>query len=105
MPHLIRGLHRIQDLKEQHTIDPDHGIVLGDNFLRRDIKNLLHHIHSSADFINNGNNDVQARAQGAGVPAEPLDGKFVALGHRLHRQNDDDDCKQNKYEKEDYTSI
>ncbi len=51
---LISGLGGIEHLKEDHAIDRHHGIVLGDNFLARDIEHLLHHVDLAANAIDKG---------------------------------------------------
>ena len=43
--------------------------------------------------------------QRAGVPAETLDGVLEALGHRLYRQDDNNDGQDDQNEKEDYASV
>jgi hypothetical protein len=48
---------------------------------------------------------VKARAQGAGISAKTFNGKFVTLGYRLDRQDNDDDGEQHKDEKEDNACV
>ena len=82
--HLIGRTRRVDHLVEGDGIDLDAGVVLGDDLLRRDIEDVLLHVHLAADRIHEGHDEMQPRRQGARVAAESLDRPVGALRHRLH---------------------
>ena len=59
-----------QNLKKHHAVHRHHGVVPGDDLLGRHVQHRLHHVHLCADLVEHGDDDVQARIQGFGVPAE-----------------------------------
>jgi hypothetical protein len=83
---------------EGDGVDLDAGVVLGDDFLRRNVEDVLLHVDLAADRIHEGHDEMQPRRQGARVAAEPFDGPVAALRHRLYacehqhqRHNDQQD--------------
>jgi hypothetical protein len=81
----VACFRRIEDLEEGDPVDGDGGIVLGDHLLLRNRDHLFHHVHPAADAVEEGNDDIQARCQGAGVTAEALDRPVIALRDHLDR--------------------
>jgi hypothetical protein len=59
--HLVGGLAGIEHLEEHHRVDADHGVVLGDDFLARNVEHLLHHVDLVADPVDERDDDMQAR--------------------------------------------
>ena len=49
--HLIGRFWRINHLNKAHRIDGDVGVILGDDFLRRDIQHLLHHVDLAPNSV------------------------------------------------------
>ena len=82
--HLVCCLGRVEDLEEHHAIDRDHGIVLGDDLLSGDLKDLLHHVDSAADAIEKRSHVVEPRLGHPDEPSEMLDRVPVALADDLH---------------------
>ncbi len=60
---LIGGLGGVQDLVEGDGIGRATGIVAGDDFLRRNVEHLFHHVHLGADAVDERNDEVEARLQ------------------------------------------
>jgi hypothetical protein len=96
---LVGRLRRVEDLKEDDPVDRHHGVVLGDDLLRRHVEDLLHHVHLGADPVHDRNDKVQARRQRPGIAAEALDCVFEALRYRLdaHRHDDEREDEGNNY--------
>ena len=102
-PDLVGRLNRIEHLVEHHAVHLHHGVVAGDDFLGWNVRDLLHHVLPPSDPIDQRHDQMQARRQRPGIAAEPFDGVFEALRHRLHthedqrdRQHDDDDDEDRK---------
>jgi len=89
---LVGGLRGVEDLIESHGVGLDAGIVLGDDLLRRYVQHLLHHVQLGADRVDEGDDQVEARMQRAGIFLEAFDGVVISLRHRLdpgeQRQDD-----------------
>ena len=51
---LVGGLGRAQHLIEVDAVDGDHGVVAGDDVLRRNVDHLLLHVHLGADALHDG---------------------------------------------------
>ena len=85
---LIGGLGGIENLEEHHAIDRDHGIVLGNDFLRRHVHDTFHHVELGADTVNHRHDQVKAGSQGPGVATEAFNGVFASLGNGLHAHDD-----------------
>jgi hypothetical protein len=93
--HLVGGARRIDHLVEGDGVDLHRGVVLGDELLRRNVEDVLLHVHLVADRIHEGHDEMQPGRQGARVASEPFDGPVGALRHRLyarehqHQRHDD----------------
>ena len=97
---LVGGPGGAQHLIEDHAIHRYHGVVPGDDFLGRHVEHRFHHVHLGADLIEHGDDDVQPRIQGLGVPAEPFHRVVVALGNPAHaheHQNQGENEQRNNY--------
>ena len=77
---LVGRLGRVLHLVEQHRVDPDHSVVLGDHFLAGNIEHLLHHVHAPADALKDRSDEVKARLHGLLVAAEALERVLEPLG-------------------------
>ena len=91
---LIGPFAGIHHLHEADGVYGDVGVVPGDHLLGRDVQHLLHHDDLVADPVHIGDQQVEARGEGAGVAAETLHGPVIALGHYL------DACPQGGYHQE-----
>jgi hypothetical protein len=65
-------------------VDADHGVVLGDDLLPRNVEHLLHHVDLVAHPVDERDDEVQARLGGQRVLAQPFDGVDIALPHDAH---------------------
>ena len=99
---LVGGAGGVDHLIEGHGIDLHGGIVLGDHLLRRNVEDILLHVHLAADRVDEGHDEMQAGGQRARVAAEPLDRPVRALRHRLdaredqHQRHEDDGQHENQ---------
>jgi len=99
--HLVGCLGSIHDLVEGHAVHGHHGVVLGDDFLGRNLDDALHHVHLGADAVDEGNDQTQAGAEGADIATESFNRVVVALRHHADgpqkvKHNDGKDY-QNKH--------
>ena len=54
---LVGGLGGVEHLEEDHAVDRDHRIVLGDDLLARNVEHLLHHVDLAADAVEERRHD------------------------------------------------
>ena len=81
---LVGGLRGVQAPDRRQTASAeDTGIILGDDFLGRDIEHLLHHVHLGADAFDERKDEVKAGLQRLRIASEALDGIAIALRHGL----------------------
>ena len=52
----IGGFRRVDHLNKAHGINCDVGVIFGDDFLRRDIKHLFHHVDLTTNAIHERHN-------------------------------------------------
>lgn len=90
-----------ENLVGHDAVHPDHGIVLGDDFLRGSVNNLFHHVDPGTNLVDDSKDHVQAWRQGRGILAESLHGIFRALRDELDAQGDEKhrEQQQEEYEK------
>lgn len=91
--HFICGFGCVEHLEENHGVYADHGVILCDDLLPRNVENLLHHIHLAAHAIKERDDDGQPGLSGISITPEPLNCENKALlhnGHAHHHKNDDD---------------
>ncbi len=88
---LIGRAARIEHLIEGDAVHRHGCIVLGDDFLARDVHDLLHDVELAADGIDVRNDKPQTRSQGFVVAAEALDRVIVTLRHLAHAHESGDD--------------
>ena len=91
---------RVHDHDEHNGVHLDPDIVLGDHLLAGHLEHLLHHVHASADALDEGGEDGDAWLHSARVPAEALHGVLVALRHDLDRRHQYGDGKHAEYDGE-----
>ena len=97
---LVGRLARIEHLEEHHRIDPDHGVVLGDDFLPGNIEHLLHHVDLVTDAIDEGDDQMQPRVGRQRVFAEPFDGIDIALLHHAHAHHQEQHDQQDQQDQD-----
>src|SRR5205814_2602140 len=78
---LVSGFGGVEHLEEDHAVDRDHRIVLGDDLLAWDLKDLLHHVDSAADAIEERRDIIESRFGNADEPPEMFDRVAIALAH------------------------
>ena len=101
---LIGRLAGIENLEKHHRVDADHGVVLGDDFLSRNIEHLLHHVDLVADAIDKRDNDMQARRCRQRELAQAFDGVDKTLPHdaHTHEQKDENHHEQREQSLDHY---
>ena len=94
------GVHLgVKHLKENDGVDHHRDVVAGDDGLRREVGGLLLQRDLAGDALDKRRTDVQARAPGILVDAEPLGDIGVGLrhnndaAHQNHQNNDEQDGK------------
>ena len=60
-----RGAQVDQCLIEHHRVHGDARVVLGDDFLTRDVQHLLHHVYAPSDALDERLDEVKTGRQGA----------------------------------------
>ena len=95
----ICGLCRVEHLEEDDSIDADHGVVLGDDLLPRNVEHLLHHVHPAADAVEEGREEVQPGPRDRGEAAEIFYRILIALPDDLYtcEQVQQAESDQNSY--------
>jgi hypothetical protein len=88
---LIGCGHRVDHLDKDDGIAGHHGIVLCDDFLLRNIKDRLHHVHFPPHPVDEGRDDRQAGRQRLCVTAKPFNREIVALRHKFECRNQTND--------------
>ena len=83
----IGRLGGIEHLEEHHAVDRDHRIVLGDDLLSRNLKDLLHHVDLVADSIDKRRYIIEPGLGHSNEPPEMLDRVAIALADDLHAQS------------------
>ena len=101
---LVSRLARVEHLEEHHRVHADHGVVLGDDFLPRNIEHLLHHVDLVTDAIDEGVDDVQAGIGGEVIFPEPFDGIDEALFHDAHAHHQEHDNDQDQQHQDKRTT-
>src|SRR5690606_2880294 len=86
----------VGDLEVDDGVDRDDEVVFGDDRLRRERHHLLAHVDERTEPIDEGDQEIQPRAEGLVVPAQPLDdarGRLRDDPDRAdhHDQGEDDD--------------
>jgi len=99
---LVGRLGCVQGLKEDHPIHRYHGVVLGDDLLGGYVQYLLHHVLLGADPVDEGDDGMEARGQGAGVASQPLYRIFGALRDLFDAQDDDDEREHDDADDDDF---
>ena len=69
----------IGDLVENNRVDLHTNIILGDNGLRREIRNLLHQVNTNGDAINKGDLNVNTVFPCLGIGSQTLYNKGARL--------------------------
>ncbi|ALM42496.1 RTX toxin [Streptomyces sp. FR-008] len=101
--HLVGGGPGVGHLVVDDGVDVDDQVVLGDDGLRGERHDLLAEVDAVADRVDEGDDDVEARVEGAGVAAEALDDGGAGLRDDLDRldQGDEDEHHQNDQDDDD----
>ena len=94
MGHFICCFACIEHLKKHHGINADHSIICSDDFLTRNIKHLLHHIHFLANTVDERDNQVQSRLGSDGKPAKPFDRIDITLFNNAHCHEQEDNKQE-----------
>ena len=87
--HFISGLGGVDHLEEDHAVDRDHRIVLGDDLLPGDVDNLLHHVDLAADAVEKRQQEIEAGLGDSHEAAEMFDRVAIALVDDLHAHHDE----------------
>ena len=66
-------------MEKHNPVNRDHRVILGDDFLPRNIKHLLHHVDLAAHPVNERHDEVKARQSGVGVTPKTLNRVDKAL--------------------------
>ena len=95
---LVSRLGRVQHLEEHHRVHADHGVVLGDDFLARNVEHLFHHVDLVADAIDEGDDQMQPRIGRERVLAEPsmVDIALLHHAHAHHQEQHDQQDQQDQ---------
>ena len=93
---LIGRLRGVQNLVECDAVNGDGRIVLGDDFLRRHIQHLLHHVELGADTVDEGRDEIETGRQRLGEASEALDSVIIALRHGLDAGEQDEQHENNQ---------
>jgi hypothetical protein len=82
---LVGGGAGVGDLEVQHGVDLDDQVVLGDDRLGLEGGDLFPQVDLPVDAVDVGDDEVEARLQGAVVAAESFDVAGPGLRHDAHR--------------------
>ena len=98
---LVVGRARVGDLEEQHRVDEDDQVVLGDHRRALEGDHLLTQVDERLDPVHERDDEVHSRLQRLAVASEALDVPGPRLGHDAHRadhhqdqQHGDDDADE-----------
>ena len=84
-------------MEEHNGVHSNHGVVLGDDFLPRNVEDLLHDIDLPADTVKERDDDGQAGLGRIRISTKAFNGVDKTLlnyRHTHHHKDDNDQGKQ-----------
>ena len=102
---LVGRLGGVQHLEIDHAVHLDHGVVLGDHVLAGDVHHLFHHVDLAAHAVEDWDQEMQARGEGADVFSEAFDRPFIPLRHHPHGLEENDDADDDEHKTDERTHV